>query len=47
MLGYISFTVTFFLALIPSRVAGAELAAIFAIFTSQAWNCLLYTSRCV
>ncbi|AJK47400.1 ABC transporter permease [Burkholderia plantarii] len=38
VLGYISFTVTFFLALIPSRVAGAELAAIFAIFTSQAWN---------
>ncbi|CAJ7787871.1 nitrate/sulfonate/bicarbonate ABC transporter inner membrane protein [Burkholderia pseudomallei] len=38
VLGYISFTVTFFLALIPSRVLGAELAAIFAIFTSQAWN---------
>jgi NitT/TauT family transport system permease protein len=38
VLGYISFTVTFFLALAPSRVLGAELAAIFAIFTSQAWN---------
>ncbi|CAB3754962.1 ABC transporter permease [Paraburkholderia solisilvae] len=38
VLGYISFTVTFFLALVPSRVLGAELAAIFAIFTSQAWN---------
>lgn len=38
VLGYISFTVTFFLALFPGRVAGAELAAIFAIFTSQAWN---------
>ncbi|KVN96990.1 sulfonate ABC transporter permease [Burkholderia ubonensis] len=38
VLGYISFTVTFFLALFPSRVLGAELAAIFAIFTSQAWN---------
>ena len=38
VLGYISFTVTFFLALFPSRVLGAELAAIFAIWTSQAWN---------
>ncbi len=38
VLGYISFTVTFFLALFPGRVVGAECAAIFAIFTSQAWN---------
>ncbi|MGU7771842.1 ABC transporter permease [Burkholderia sp. MR1-5-21] len=38
VLGYISFTVTFFLALFPGRVLGAELAAIFAIWTSQAWN---------
>jgi NitT/TauT family transport system permease protein len=38
VLGYISFTVTFFLAMFPGRVIGAELAAIFAIFTSQAWN---------
>ncbi len=38
VLGYISFTVTFFLALFPGRVIGAEFAAIFAIFTSQAWN---------
>ncbi|ADG14906.1 binding-protein-dependent transport systems inner membrane component [Paraburkholderia atlantica] len=38
VLGYISFTVTFFLAMFPGRVLGAELAAIFAIFTSQAWN---------
>jgi NitT/TauT family transport system permease protein len=38
VLGYISFTVVFFLTLIPGRVAGAECAAIFAIFTSQAWN---------
>jgi NitT/TauT family transport system permease protein len=28
----------FFLRLIPGRVAGAELAAIFLVFTSQAWN---------
>lgn len=38
ILGYISFTVTIFLALSPSRVFGAECAAIFAIFTSQVWN---------
>jgi NitT/TauT family transport system permease protein len=38
VLGYISFTVTFFLALFPGRVLGAECAAIFAIWTSQAWN---------
>ncbi len=38
ILGYISFTVTAFLALFPSSVMGAECAAIFAIFTSQAWN---------
>lgn len=38
ILGYISFTVTAFLTLFPSSVMGAECAAIFAIFTSQAWN---------
>ena len=38
VLGYISFTVAFFMSLFPGRVAGAELAAIFAIFTAQAWN---------
>jgi NitT/TauT family transport system permease protein len=38
ILGFISITVVFFLSLVPGRVLGAELAAIFAIFTSQAWN---------
>src|SRR5271168_2310442 len=38
VLGYISFTVVFFMSLFPGRVAGAEAAAIFAIFTSQVWN---------
>lgn len=38
ILGYISFTVTVFLALFPSSIMGAECAAIFAIFTSQVWN---------
>ena len=38
VLGYLSFTVVFFVSLSPDRALGAELAAIFAIFTSQAWN---------
>jgi NitT/TauT family transport system permease protein len=38
ILGYISFTVTFFLSLFFGRVLGAEFAVIFAVFTSQAWN---------
>jgi NitT/TauT family transport system permease protein len=33
-----SLTILFFLQLTPGRVAGAEMAAIFLIFTSQAWN---------
>ena len=37
ILGF-SFTILFFLQLTPGRVAGAEMAAIFLIFTSQAWN---------
>ncbi len=38
VLGYLSFTVLFFLSLFPGSVLGPELAAIFAIFTSQVWN---------
>jgi NitT/TauT family transport system permease protein len=38
ILGFLSFTVVFFVGLFPGRVIGVELAAIFAIFTSQAWN---------
>jgi NitT/TauT family transport system permease protein len=38
ILGYLSFTVVFFMSLFPRRVLGAELAAVFAVFTSQAWN---------
>jgi NitT/TauT family transport system permease protein len=38
VLGYVSFSVTFFLAIAPNPAIGGELAAIFAIFTSQAWN---------
>ena len=38
ILGFISISVVFFMSLVPGRVLGAEFAAIFAIFTSQAWN---------
>ncbi len=38
ILGFLTFTVVFFMSLFPGRVLGLELAAVFAIFTSQAWN---------
>jgi NitT/TauT family transport system permease protein len=38
VLGFLSFTVVGFMAMFPGEVIGVELAAIFAIFTAQAWN---------
>jgi NitT/TauT family transport system permease protein len=38
ILGFLSITVTGFIALFPGRLLGVECAAILAIFTSQAWN---------
>lgn len=38
VLGFLTFTVTFFLRLFPGQEIGAECASIFAIFTSQVWN---------
>jgi NitT/TauT family transport system permease protein len=38
ILGFISITVVFFMSLAPGLMLGAEFAAVFAIFTSQAWN---------
>ncbi len=38
VLGFLTFTVVFFLRLFPDSELGAECAAVFAIFTSQAWN---------
>ena len=38
VLGFLSITVTGFIALFPGSLLGLELASIFAIFTSQAWN---------
>ncbi len=36
--GFLTFTITGFMALAPGNVFGAELASIFAVFTAQAWN---------
>jgi NitT/TauT family transport system permease protein len=38
VLGFLSITVTGFLALFPGSLIGVECASIFAIFTAQAWN---------
>jgi NitT/TauT family transport system permease protein len=38
VLGFLSITVTGFIALFPGSLLGLECASIFAIFTSQAWN---------
>src|SRR4029077_18920612 len=38
ILGFLSITVTGFMALFPGRLLGVECAAVFGIFTSQAWN---------
>ncbi|AHA28345.1 ABC transporter permease [Candidatus Liberibacter americanus] len=48
ILGFLTFTVLFFMNLCPGRLFGAEMAAIFAIFTSQVWNMTfsLYQSLC-
>lgn len=41
ILGFLSVTVAVFIALFPGSLLGPECAAIFAIFTSQAWNMAL------
>jgi len=38
VLGFLSITVTGFIALFPGSLVGLEAASIFAIFTSQVWN---------
>lgn len=38
ILGFLSITVTGFIALFPGSFLGVQCASIFAIFTSQAWN---------
>ncbi len=38
VLGFLTFTVTMFMGWFPGSQLGVECAAIFAIFTSQAWN---------
>lgn len=41
ILGFLSITVVGFIALFPNSLLGPECAAIFVIFTSQAWNMAL------
>lgn len=41
ILGFLSITVVGFISLFPGSLLGPECAAIFAIFTSQAWNMAL------
>nr|WP_246475064.1 ABC transporter permease subunit [Pseudomonas folii] len=38
VLGFLTFTVVFFMSIFPGRQWGLECAAVFAIFTSQVWN---------
>ncbi|WP_031409885.1 ABC transporter permease subunit [Thiomonas sp. FB-Cd] len=38
ILGYLSITVTGFMAMFPNSLIGVQLSVIFAVFTSQAWN---------
>src|SRR5438477_991976 len=38
VLGFLTFTVVFFMGLFPGSQLGAEYASIFAVFTAQAWN---------
>ncbi len=38
VLGFLSITITAFIGLFPGSLLGLELASVFAIFTSQAWN---------
>jgi NitT/TauT family transport system permease protein len=41
VLGFLSISVGGFIALFPGKILGPEFAAIFAVFTSQAWNIML------
>lgn len=41
VLGYLSITVTGFIALFPGSLLGPEMCCIFAIFTAQVWNMTL------
>ncbi len=38
ILGFLAITVTGFMAMFPGNLLGVEMASMFAIFTSQAWN---------
>lgn len=46
ILGFLAFSVSFFMGIYPGHELGAELAAIFTVFTAQVWNMIfsLYQS---
>lgn len=46
ILGFLAFSVSFFIGIFPGHAYGAELAAIFTVFTAQVWNMIfsLYQS---
>lgn len=41
LVGFLTFTTIYFLKLYPNNVMGLECAAIFGVFTGQAWNMML------
>ena len=41
LVGFMTFSTTFFMALYPHNIMGLEYAAVFAVFTGQAWNMAL------
>ena len=41
VVGFLTFTIIFFLSIYPNNTMGLECAAIFAVFTGQAWNMML------
>ena len=47
ILGFLSVTITGFIALFPGSQLGLECASIFAIFTSQAWNMTFAFYHCL
>ncbi len=41
LVGFLTFTTVYFLSIFPHNVMGLECAAIFGVFTGQAWNMML------
>ena len=41
LVGFLTFTTVFFIAIYPHSIMGLEYAAVFGVFTGQAWNMML------